>query len=106
MVIHNECFLIYPDFSIFHFSDTDSTDEFIIVDGGNQELCLFLGIPLRCRNKINDTLKQRLHIHIRVIEALLCISVLRGRKEEGTIQLFIRCVEIQHQFQNFIDHIQ
>ena len=89
MVVHNQSFLIHLDLTVLHLTDSDSSYEFVVVNGRNQELSFRIRISLRGRNKVHNGVKERLHIHIRIFQLQLCITVLGRSKKEGTIQLFI-----------------
>ena len=89
MVVHNQGFLIHLDLTVLHLSDSDSSYELVVVNGGNQKLGFCIRIPLRCGNKVYNSFEKRLHIHIRIFQLQLCISVLGRSKEEGAIQLLV-----------------
>ena len=89
MVVYDQSILIDLDFSVFHLTDSDSPYELIVVNRRNEKLRLLIGISFRCRNKVDNALKERLHIHIGIFQIFLRIAVFRGSKKKGAVQLLI-----------------
>ena len=92
MVVYDQRILIDLDFSVFHLTDSDSSYKLIVVNRRNEKLRLLIGVSLRCRNKINNALKERFHVHIGIFQIFLRKAVFRGSKEEGAVQLLIGCI--------------
>ena len=57
MVVYENHFLIYGNCTVVNFTNTDTTNVFIVVDGTDQHLCACVLVTFRCRNVINDGIK-------------------------------------------------
>ena len=103
MVVHNNHILVDRDGSVIHFSDTDTTNVFIVIDGADQHLCTCIRITFRSWNVIQDGLKQRNHIFWLIIDIVSCITVSCGSEEERAVKLIVRCTQIDEKFKDFIN---
>ena len=57
MMIHQHHFLIHRNLAVIYFTDADTSNVLIIVNGTDQYLCPCFRIPFRCRNIIQNRLK-------------------------------------------------
>ena len=83
-------------------ADSDTADKFVIIDTGNQKLRGPFRIHIHGGNMGKYGIKKR-------IEVILLFVGSKGRRSrtaatvnDGTFQLFVRGVQIHHQFQNFV----
>ena len=61
-MVYDYCILVYTDGSVIYFTNTDTAYIFIVVDSADENLCIGFRISLRCRDIIQDGIKERFHI--------------------------------------------
>ena len=98
MGIDKHDFLIDGNRTIVDFSDTDSSNIFIVVDRADQYLCICIRVAFRCRNVIDDRLKERDHVFRIVCQIKDCMTSLGRCIDKWTVQLLVRCVKIHEKF--------
>ena len=103
MSVYDDHVLTGADCAVIYFADTDAAYIFIIVNGTDQNLSVGIRISFRRRDVIQDGLKKRHHILGTVLQLQHGIACLCGRIDKGAVQLLIRSVQIDEQFQHFID---
>ena len=105
VVVVQKCqLLVYCNFSIFNFADTDTSNIFVVIDGTDQYLCVCVRITFRCRDIFQDGFKQRSHVFRCVCKVKNCMSCFCGCIQERAVKLLIRCFQIHEKFQNFINN--
>ena len=105
MMINHHSVLIDGDGAAGDFSDTDTANIFIIVDGADQNLQRTIFITLRSRNVINNRIEQRLHIFLLIGKTAHGITVAGGSKDERAVKLLVAGVQVHEQLQNLIHHL-
>ena len=105
MHIQNDNFVVYFQCAVFDLTDTDTTQIFAVVDGGDQCLCRGFHIACRCRNVVDDGFKQRFHIPFSCGRIFGSVAASCRSEYKGGIQLIVICIQFHEQFQNFIDDI-
>ena len=103
-MVHLHALLVHPQLAIVHLSDADAAHVFIVVDGADQNLSGGVGISLGSRDIVQNRLKQRAHIHLRILQVLLGKARSGGGKQEGAVQLLIGSIQIHKQLQGLVDH--
>ena len=104
MMVYNNYILVDRNRSVIDFSNTDTANVFIVIDGTDQHLCPCIRISFRSRDVIQDGLKQRNHVFRFIVDIVSCISVSCRSKKERAVKLFVRCAQIDEKFKNFIDN--
>ena len=104
MVVYQHALLVHADGTILHFADANAAHVLIVVDGADEHLGVGVRISLRSRNIVDDRLKERRHIHIRVVQIFLGKSALCGGVEERAVQLLVGRVQIHKQLQHLVHH--
>ena len=66
MGIDHDNLLIGTDSTVVYLADTDTADIFVVVNCADEYLCAGFRIAFRCRDIVENGLKQRLHILWRV----------------------------------------
>ncbi len=105
MMVHHQSLLVHADGAVLHLADTDTAHELIVVNGGHQHLCGGLRITLRCRDVVQNRIKKRLHVYIRILHLVLGKAGLGGSEKEGAVQLLIGSVEVHHELQHLIHNL-
>ena len=103
-MVYNNYILVDRNRSVIDFSNTDTANVFIVIDGADQHLCTCIRISFRSRDVIQDGLKQRNHVFRFIVDIVSCISVSCRSKKERAVKLFVRCAQIDEKFKNFIDN--
>ncbi len=62
MVVADDNLLIDPDCAVVYFTDTDTPDIVIIVNGADKYLCACIGITFGSGNVVQNGFKQRRHV--------------------------------------------
>ena len=105
MMVHHQGLLVHTDGAVLHLADTDTAHELIVVNGGHQHLCGGLRITLRCRDVVQNRIKERLHIYIRILHLVLGKASLGGSEKEGAVQLLIGSIEVHHELQHLVHNL-
>ena len=103
-MVYNNYILVDRNRSVIDFSDTDTANVFIVIDGADQHLCTCIRISFRSRDVIQDGLKQRNHVFRFIVDVVSCISVSCRSKKERAVKLFVRCAQIDEKLKDFIDN--
>ena len=93
-MVDNDCFLIDFQGAIVHFTDTDTSDILVIIDGTDQYLCAGIRITGWRRNIVYDRLEERRHIFLLIIEVVHGISISCGCIDEWAVKLLVRSIQI------------
>ena len=75
MMVDNDCILVQLDAAVGYFSNTDTTDIIIVINGRNKNLCVGIRITCRSRNVFEDGIEKRSHILLLIAELLDGISI-------------------------------
>ena len=102
MVVNNNSILIHTNLTVGYLTDTDTTNEFVVVDGGYENLHICIRITLRCRDEVEDGLEERCHILLLIVEVLDRITFSCRSEDEGAVKLFIRSIEVHEELENFV----
>ena len=62
MVVYNDSLLIYLDFTVIHFTDSDTSYILVVVDCTDKNLCVGIRITCWSRDVVYDSLEERSHI--------------------------------------------
>lgn len=68
MVVNNHNLLINLKASIINLTYANSTNEFVVVNSRDKHLCICIRVTLWCRNVIDDTVKEWLHVFLFIIK--------------------------------------
>ena len=105
VMVHQHHFLVHGNFTVVHFSNTDASHIFVIINGADQHLSTGVRITFRSGNVFQDGFKKRFH-------AFRCIIQIQHRMpgfgrgiQERTVQLFIGSIQIHQKFQHLIHHL-
>ena len=102
VVVHDVGLLIQLQGTVIDLTDTDTSDELVVINSRHQHLRIRIRIALRCRDIIEDGLEQWLHGGGIIIEASLRKALLRGCIQERAVELLVGSIEIHHQLENLI----
>ena len=107
MVVADGDFFIDMKHTALNASDGDTTDIIVVVDGRNEHLQRTFVVTLGCGNVIENGLKQRLEVFGCFEGRVGSGTCTAGAPDHRRIELFVRCIELQKQFQHFVaDFIQ
>ena len=105
MMVYNNYILVDRNRSVIDFSNTDTANVFIVIDGADQHLCTCIRIPFRCRNVIQNRFEQWHHIFARLIYGKRSGSGFCGSIYDRAVKLgFIR-IQINEKFKYFINNL-
>ena len=102
VVVYDIGLLIQLQGTVIDLTNTDTSDELVVIDGGHQHLGIGIRITLRCRDVIENRLEERLHGGGIIIETSLREALLRGCIQERAVKLLVGRIEIHHQLENLI----
>ena len=105
MVVANRDFLILPQGTPLNAADGNPAHKLVIVDGAHQHLERLVHIGLRCRDILENRLKERREVGARHLRRIGSRAVAPGAKEHGAVQLFGRCVQVHEELQHFVHHL-
>ena len=74
MMVDDDAVLIYFQVAVVDLTNADTSYILVVINRADQNLCFCIRISLRRRDVIQNGLEQWLHIHIRIVQVLLCIS--------------------------------
>ena len=94
MMIHDNNILVYADFSIVHFTDTDTTYIFIVVNSADKHLCSGIRITLRGRDVVKNSLKERNHVFSFFIHTVRCDTCFCWSIDKWAVKLFLACIKV------------
>ena len=95
-MVYQNALLIDSQTAVVYLADADTANEFIVINGADQYLGICIRVALRSRDRIDDRLKERTHIHFRVIQLAFCKAGPCRSKHKRTVKLFIGCIQIHH----------
>ena len=105
MIIADRDLLILPDAAALYASYRYSADVFAVIYRRNEELQLTFGVALGSGDMFKYHIEQRdkvLALYIRV-EGRCAVSA--GAVDNGTFELFVRGVEVEQEFEDFINDL-
>ena len=105
MMVYKNHILVYSDCTVLYFTNSDTTNIFIVVNRADQHLGRSFRITFRSRNVVKDSLEQWFHIlffirEIKDSNTSLCRSVYKR-----TFKLVIRSTEVDKEFKHFINYV-
>ena len=104
MMVQKSKLLVDSNLTVFYFTDTDTSDIFVVVDGADQYLCVSVRITFRCRDIFQNGLKQRSHVFRCICKVKNCMACFCRCIQERAVKLLIRGFQIHEKFQNFINN--
>ena len=105
MVIDQRNFLVHANRTVVHLTHADAANILVVVDRADQNLGRRFRIALRCRNVVDDGLKQRLHIRIVAVQRILCPTAACGSKDKRTLELLLARIEIHEELKHLIHNL-
>ncbi len=105
VMVHDHTLLVDADGSVVHLAHADASDIFIVVDGADQHLRARFRVSLRCRDIIDDGLKERLHAGAGAAQIHCRNTGLCGCKDKGAVDLLVAGAQIHQQFQDLVDDL-
>ena len=105
MMVDDDAVLIYFQVTVVDLTNADTPYILVVINRTDQNLCLCIRISLRRRDVIQNGLEQWLHIHIRIVQVLLCISRTCRCIQEWTVKLLVGCIQIHQKFENLVHNL-
>ena len=102
IIVANHQFLTNAHRAALHATDGNAANIIAVVNRGYQHLQRAVGVHVRCRNVLQNGLEQRGQIFARRVRRQACRAVAAGAVQNRAVQLLIRSVQRQQQFQNLI----
>ncbi len=104
MVVDNGHFLVDLYAAVVHFSDSDPAYIFVIIDRADQYLRSGFRVAFRGRNIVQNRFKKGGHVFPPGIHIQGSNSRFGGGEDEGAVQLLFTGIQIDKQFQHFINN--
>ncbi len=105
VIVHPDDLLADRDRAVVDLADADTPDILVVVNRGNENLRPPLRIALRCRNVIDDGLKERREVLRLIPEVTHAGALTRGCVEERALELLVRGVEVHEELQHLVDDL-
>ena len=96
-MVDNDTLLVHLHGAVVHLAHADAPHVVVVIDGAYQHLGRGLRVSLGSRDVVDDGLKQRAHILLRIVQLLLRKSRLGGGEYEGAVQLLLGRVQVDEE---------
>ena len=92
----------YADEAVVHLAHTDTSYIFIVVDRADEQLEIAVRVARRCRDILDDRIKERRHIHVVIVQTAARPSAPRACVDKRALKLAVAGIEIHQQLQHLV----
>ena len=101
-MVNDHYILVHIDGSTVYFTNTNTANVLVVVNGADQYLGRCLGIPFRSRNVIQNGIEQRSHVFALHLRIKGSITSFCGSIDKRAVKLLIAGLKVHQKFQNFV----